>query len=854
MSKKKSDDWMDHLGDSSLPADEFTFTDGSNYGMDGFDFVTPPNEGVEQGARLPEVKGLSGLPDGIVTGEAEGSDDDFFLEEATEGGEGLYLAGVLDDGAMPVVSEDHEGTLLGGMFSEEEGALPLTPEQKQAASLADLKWLDPTQEQDPDRLPKELLPDRPPLDSSPELEDAWGTDRRTDGISIVPNNTDREVAVYEQSISEGPESGLPQPGGKTAQQVKDSVLWAIRQSHYGTDMLDIKRGLITRLGHDAQRTVKAVEIIEAEHGLAGNVFVRANAFPGLKNGKWAKELKKIARSAHYVITNDETIGKKLGMAVVADIPWDAALDYYRNWLGISGYKVASEGDPKTLLREAFLRGPEEKVHEPTPKPIVKPVVASQDQVTKEMDKATKAKTEKSVKGAEEKAVDRKRRAALIKIAKWAKEGLITQDEAIQIKGSGGTPDVMLKSAGRLMQARQTAESAYEGTGTDKADAQAERTTEKASMDERQAELNKRAKGKLQRYLSRSLKAGLLTKDEVQRIWNIDKSASELMKIASAAVQVASEHRDEKLASEDAEDYQGAGTVASLEGNTDRNELANIVDKRPAEMRKAALARLTKMVKGGHISKVEAEELRTSKLSSTEMINAAEKLIRGRHAAKKTDYEGQVLTAAGQSRPKPNVMDDRMGRIASIAKKTGQQTSEIQGVLTWSRRLMSEGVAGDELDQTLKARFSPPLLEATASLVKEAREVHEGLAGFLYVEASAYATANGVKGCKKGALKHRTNALKFVMSMGRCASCTHSNVDGYCQKYNKMLVDAPPVKNAKAYQKRSIKLANASDAEVTASLFNPGEFNLQSPLDGDVALDDEVSSETLGDLLFGGTEL
>jgi len=65
--------WADELlkieksGASGMPADEFTFTDGSNGGLDGFYFDLEMNEGVEQAARLPEAKGLSGLPDGIVT-------------------------------------------------------------------------------------------------------------------------------------------------------------------------------------------------------------------------------------------------------------------------------------------------------------------------------------------------------------------------------------------------------------------------------------------------------------------------------------------------------------------------------------------------------------------------------------------------------------------------------------------------------------------------------------------------------------------------------------------------------------------------------------------------------------------
>lgn len=847
---KRNDDWTDHLGESGLPADEFTFTDGSNFGLDGYDFYTPPNEGVEQGARLPEAKGLSGLPDGIVEGSDE-DDDGYFMEQASEGGEGLYLDGVFDDGAVPDPT-DHEGTVLGSMLSEEEGALPMTPEQKQAAALVDLKWLDPTQEQDPDRLPKELLPDRPPLDSSPELEEAWGVDRRTDGVSLIPNTTDREVALYNESIKEGPESGLPP--SKTAQEVKDAILWAMRQSHYGTDLMDIKRGLIRQLGEDARRTVKAMEIIESEHGLAGKVFVRANAFPGLKNGKWADKLKKIARTAHYVITDDETVGKKLGMAAVSEVPWGRALGYYREWLGLAGYKVASEGDPQTILREAFLAGPQEKEHAPTPKPVVKQAEASPEEAAEQLSKATKAKSQTKVKGSEETAIDRRRKAALVKLAKWVKEDLLTQEEANQIRMSGGTPAVMLKAAARIMQDRQTKQASYAGTGEGAEDAQSKRETAKKSVDERQADVEKREAEKLQAYLNRAINAGLLTKDEVGRILAINKSPTELMKLAGAAVKIGEQRREKKLATEEAGEYTGAGTVGKPDGNLDRNARGNIVDNRKAELRKAALEHLSKLVKKGKIQKVEAEKIRKACKTPEQMYAAAEKLMHDRQLAQKGEYEGQHFEAAGQSRPAPKTLDDGTERIASLAKKSGQKVEEIRGLLNWSRRLMSEGTAGVELDQMLTARFSEPLLKAAAPLVKEAREIHEGLAGFLYVDAEAYATPSGDKGCKKGALKHRTNGLKFVLAMDRCASCTQKNADGYCAKYNKKLVDAPPVADVKAYQKRSIELSQAPDHEVTASLFDPNEFSLHSPLEDEVQLEEAASAEVLSDILFGGTEL
>ena len=51
---------------SKMPNGGFSLTNGSNYMLDGFHFDTEYNDGVIDGARLPEAKGLAGLPRGIV--------------------------------------------------------------------------------------------------------------------------------------------------------------------------------------------------------------------------------------------------------------------------------------------------------------------------------------------------------------------------------------------------------------------------------------------------------------------------------------------------------------------------------------------------------------------------------------------------------------------------------------------------------------------------------------------------------------------------------------------------------------------------------------------------------------------
>ena len=115
-------DWTDHiLAESAMPSDDFTFTDASNFGLDGFQFDSEENEGVLQGVRLPETKGMAQLPDGLVTAyEATAQDQISLVDEI----DGLNLTAFINESAI-----------------------------EPTASLADLGWLDPTSPQNPDRLP-----------------------------------------------------------------------------------------------------------------------------------------------------------------------------------------------------------------------------------------------------------------------------------------------------------------------------------------------------------------------------------------------------------------------------------------------------------------------------------------------------------------------------------------------------------------------------------------------------------------------------------------------------------------------------------------------------------------------------
>lgn len=729
---KKQADWTDFIaGGSSLPADEMTFTDASTYGLQGFQFDTNLGEGVLDGpARLPETKGMSGLPDGLVRSVEEDLD-------------------------VRVLTEKDEGSDLSFMLSEDEGGLPITATEKTAASLVDLAWLDPTQEQDPERLPEN------PLDVKPEAESQWSAHRRMDVFGLIPNR-DREIAEYEQSIREGPRSQLP--GQRVGADVmRNALLRAIRRSHYGVPVLDIKKELVATLGMEAKRLQAAVQVIEDDHGLAGNVFIRASAFPGLRNGKWADEIKKVARTARYVITEDEAVATRLGMQMVGEVPWDEALDHYRPLLSAAGYKVASKGNPKEILRRAFTLGPLVPVVQPSPKP--------QGQIL-----STPKGPDPSIpiKTSEERARESKIRVALVRIAQWVKGGRLSQEDAIRLhrfsqNSAFGGMDI-LKAATDLMTAAKGTP-IYGGVGAQlPKDAAHARQQVWASLAEKQAVVEGDLTRKAKIRLAKAVKAGSLTSAEAQKIVTLAKSAAEMESLTAAAIQAAPALRQPEM------------------------------------------------------KPVEAKE-----------------------------YAGSPQEAAPIQIPKRAVLDDETQRILRVAQASGFRAGEILGLLRWARCQMSEGLAGDNLDTLLGARFSGPLLKAASGLLAEARKAHEGLSGHVYVDAGAYASPAGFTGCDKGALRHRANSLKFVLAMSRCASCT-SAVGGVCQKYNKRLADGVPVEDPETYQKEAIRLANAPDPEVTASLFNPGEFSLHNDALDEVSVSQSPQAQVLSDVLFGGIEL
>ena len=789
---KKNADWTSYLGQSSMPNDDLTITTGNNYGLDGFSFDTAYNEGVEDGARLPETRGMAGLPDGLVTSD-DGGPDYFGMTDHSDDGTGIDLM---------------------AMLSVEEGGLD------KDASIIDLQWLDPTQEPDLSRLPN----NKKKLNMLPQLEEAWTANKPTTGLSHIPN-VDKEAAEYESSLMEE-----RQPT-KTADEVKSAVLRAVRRAHYGESINEIQHELGESLGEDAYRAASAMQAIRDDHGLVGKVFVRASAFPGLKNGKWVDQIKKKSGGARYVITTDQTVADKLSMQMVSEVPWADALEYYAPRLTAAGYKVASKGNPKEILRRSFQVGPQQA---PAPEGY-KPVEQRQEASMKEAQAALRAErlSLPMPKTAEEVALENKRKAALVRIAKWVQAGKLTQKEAIRLNLSGASAEELLSVASALVTATGASQ-IYDGTGAGlPEDAQHARKAAMQSLDELQASVETRLKQKFSAYLGRVVKSGLLTAEERGRIEALPLPVKELERIISAAIQVAKQKRQATVEIPDIKSYMGhAYTAYSPEATT--------------EFTRVSIAALKKRIAAQEAeSSGEALQKRLQDKAAANSAAALQKRI--------ADKEAASLATTGSAKKYSGTQFTAIQQLSSGAASVSEL--EVRALRRWARQKMAEGLVGHELDEALEAKFASPIREAGAEDLARLRSTHEGLSGFLYVDAGAYASKEGATGCIKGASEHRGNEVQHVLAMSRCENCVHANANGNCSQYNKRLAsrDTLPVKDLAKFQKRAIKMANAASPLNDAPTFDPDEYGLQSEGFEQMHVADETHTENLDGFEFGGME-
>lgn len=735
---------------SGLPS-ELNENWGSNYMMDGFWHDMDYGKGIRDSIDSdpepqPSTSGFSHLPDGVlVGGDCEGPHD---LPEHVEQEE---------EGAM-----DLEGLGIVASFDPTSDI--------STNGVTDHSWLSDAF-QDPDR-----LPDNPHDDMIPELRDAWGD--RTDGIRRI-DLYDRDAVQPNLGERRGDDDKLHRD--KLAHLVRH----AMRRSAAGHRVADTHAQIVQMLGPSADLIAAPLRAIETEHGLAGNVYVRASAYPGLLQGKWAKELRRAAKHAKYLIAAEHedcaSCAASMGLKLAShpnEIDWDVVYDLCAPGLEAAGRlrRTASGADKREILRRAFLRegkAPRLDIETFKIKHVMPSDAVTASDARDQLSKSTKVRTIVVNTRDEKIATHRLQR----RLGMLVQARLITQDEADRLFKSPAPVPTRLKLAELL--AAKTKTAVYQGSAL--TDARV-RISQEEFLQAKPRSI-RTASGAEQQARTKLL-------DRFEALESVRQKA--LGKARKVASLVDGGLRGKRL----------RAVVAKSFTSEERHLVASVLD--PI------------LVQGGFFEK----EVHTS-------------------------YEGPVLQEAAPQK-----------HVAQASPR------EISAVVRWAQKQMNEGFVGEELDDLLSHRFPLPILKAASAPLRQVRETHEGVAGHLYVDAAAYASTKGTKGCEEGALRHRTNGLKILLAMKRCENCVFKNAESVCQKYNKTLVHEVPSEAATEFRRKVLAMHRRSDAEDTASLFSlpevlpttdVSEYGLHN-----AALDDvdshDVEHQSLEGIFFGGFEV
>lgn len=147
-----------------------------------------------------------------------------------------------------------------------------------------------------------------------------------------------------------------------------------------------------------------------------------------------------------------------------------------------------------------------------------------------------------------------------------------------------------------------------------------------------------------------------------------------------------------------------------------------------------------------------------------------------------------------------------------------------------RRMLNEGLYGQDLLRAMKLRFQPQVLLAAKDELR-AVIAEQGLQGVFYIDPTAYEDYG--KGCKEAERLHRSRLVEYAKVGSKCYGCVHQTTPGHCAILNKRLVAEPPYYD-KAAQQREILTSGPSTEIRFDQLINNGlsvmaEYEMQNRL-------------------------
>ncbi|MCR4296680.1 MAG: hypothetical protein NUW21_14200, partial [Elusimicrobia bacterium] len=268
------------------------------------------------------------------------------------------------------------------------------------------------------------------------------------------------------------------------------------------------------------------------------------------------------------------------------------------------------------------------------------------------------------------------------------------------------------------------------------------------VERRRAQEHRKVLGTLGRWV----RDGLLPKEAASRLAGSSADARDVLRVAAALVGrgkvaeysgVANDGRVPELAPADAwamltaaeDQVKKSSAVVSAEADK-RAHAASPVGKRQAAVREKVAKVVTAIERG---------------LRGQPLMNLIRKLVAKDEVAEVSQLLDPVLRRTGaldQTASAPREYEGAQFERAPEAEKVaaGPAYGETDRLVRWARQQMSEGFAGEELDQLLTSRFAFSVRTAASSILHKLREAHEGISGHAYVDAEAYASKSGTAGC------------------------------------------------------------------------------------------------------------
>lgn len=660
------------MSNSKLPNGGYSLTNGSNYMLDGFQFDTEYNSGPYDKARLPEAKGITALPSGMIpTGNPMFSE----IPDGVEADYDLDLSEFTKSATQDIAIVDHSW-LASQPVPNLEG---VRTHEDVLQQFAEGRF------------------ENPEVNQLKALEESWG--QSTTGLDIVPNSQ-RKHDKYKNSYGE--RSQLP---GDDYRQVKEK---AMRKLAYGKEAIEeIVSEVETLLAEAQEKAQKVAGELRSEYGLNGRVYIRERDFPGLFNGRWDEVINKRCASSLYIVANHEdcAFDRFLGREVISSvdqIDWKRTASVLMPKLRSFGVRKGS-GSHKEIVKKAFIdlmEGDIENIERPSTWWQVQADPTAGLSLSDAMTQLENTEIQATRVATQDEVLENKLTRKLAKISEQlVAEGFVEEEQAEAVCGCGKTAREKIARLYELA-SQPLKKGDYVGQGEGVKYHTPTKKAMETKFKSREAQLFENRSRLAQHKLSKLAATGLISEADLLKIASAHKSEPERA-VELAFSKVASSLRDQ---TDNTYDGLGKDVVRLTQARTPiETEFKSREEVTFAQRVARAQTKVAKLVEVGLISIDEAESAASKAKSPEDKVAAVYKV-----AAQKTPPVSEYQGAIDKSEDRQSVSDLVQAQRAFFKKFAGASKAQYEkGVLVEVQRLINASlVSVRDVERVVAEHKSP----------------------------------------------------------------------------------------------------------------------------------------------------